>query len=295
MAVDLTPPPDRFVRWMTTILGTLTERGAITKLELWSGSESAGREKLAGYVIDGQDPLDLAHEVYDAARAEAESAAVGGTQRFYVLAFDKGSTEYYARHPFVVDSPLRAKTFGDPAKGSTERGTDYAIAAIVKAATDTNRMFAERFDGLLTTQQRYNEALGSRLEQTQQALWDASQALNQVSRDQTAHRIEIERMMRDESRKDKLFQMASTYVPLLFANATKGTPVANAIAQNSADPLRQAMKAFLDGVTPEQLMSILDKLPENKQRALFAIAEIVGKEAEAEESSKAPQLTDGDK
>jgi len=282
MAVDLTPPPDRFIRWMTTILGTITERGAITKLELWSGSENSGREKLASYAVDQQDPLDLANEVYDAARAAAEAAASGGSQRFYVLAYDKGATEYYARHPFVIDSPLRQRTFGDVNKAS-EKGSDYAVAAIVKAATDTNRMFAERFDGLLVTQQRHNETLAARLDQTSQSLWEATQALNLAARDQTAQRMEIERMMRDEARKDKLFQMASTYVPLLFANATAGTPVANAIAANSADPLRQAIKSFLDGVTPEQLMSILDKLPENKQRVMFAIAEIVGREAESEE------------
>ena len=291
MAVDLSPPPERLVRWMTSTLGAITERGAIVRLELWTGNETT-REKIGAYGTEDSSPEELAQEIYDSARAEAETSA-GGQVRFFILAFDKGSNpnDYHARHPFIVDSPSRPRPFGETPKHAG--GSDHSVAAIVKAATDTNRIFAERFESLLLTQERSAQVMAQRLEETQAALWQASQTIHAISSDQTSHRIEVERMVRDEARKDKLFSMAAQYVPLLLANATQGTPAAAAIAAKGGDPLRLAMKEFLDGIEPEQLMSILDKLPPHKVRGMLAIAEIVGKEAEAEQEREGKQLSEG--
>lgn len=291
MAVDLSPPPERLVRWMTSTLGALTERGPIVRMELWTGTE-ATREKIGAYGTDQSSPEELAQEIYDSARAEAETSA-GGQVRFFILAFDKGASpnDYHARHPFIIDAPSRPRPFGETPRHA--QGADHSVAAIVKAATDTNRIFAERFESLLLTQERASQVAAQRLEETTEALWKATQTIHSMGSDQTAHRIELERLLRDEGRKDKLFAMAAQYVPLLFANATAGTPAANAIAAKGGDPLRIAMKEFLDGIEPEQLMGILDKLPAHKVRGMLAIAEIVGKEAEAEQEREAKQITEG--
>ncbi len=294
MALDVSPPPARLLQWCQRRLGQLTENGSIVRVELWHDRDGGQPVRIDTiHTRDGASPDDVAQQLADAARGEAEASLTAGSLRFEAAMFD--SSDERARpvstQPFLVDALPRAPRFGEapPNRGGHTSATDQGIAALVRASTETQRLFVEKFDSILQTQARQVDILSARNAELMQTNFAAAEMINRVMHDQRAQEAELLKVQYGERRKQQVFETGMGFLPLLLAQARPGTPAATALAGKAEDPLRVALRGFLQGLQPEQFMQILDVLPPEKQALLGQVATIVSEDLEKLEQRLPPE------
>ena len=160
MALDVTPPPARLLQWCQRRLGQLTERGAIVRVELWHDRNGDGHAVRIDTIKtdDGAAPDDVAQQLADAARAEAEASLTAGSLRFEAAMFQDPDDRArpVSQLPFLMDAVVRPRPFGESGqpRGQHQSATDQGVTAIVSAATETQRIVMEKFESLLQLQAR---------------------------------------------------------------------------------------------------------------------------------------------
>jgi hypothetical protein len=294
MALDVSPPPARLLQWCQRRLGQLTENGAIVRVELWHERDGGSPTRIDTiHTRDGATPDDVAQQLADAARSEAEASLTAGALRFEAAMFD--STDERARPvsqlPFLVDAIPRTPRFGEapPNRGGHASATDQGITALVRASVETQRLFVEKFDNILQTQARQVEILSARNQELMSANFSAAEVLSRIMGDQRREEAELVKVQFGERRKQQVFETAMGFVPLLLAQATKGSGAAAALASKSDDPLRVALRGFLQGINEEQFTAIMGALPPEKQALLGQVAMIVSEDLEKLEQKLPPE------
>jgi hypothetical protein len=298
MALDIDPPIDRVIQWCHRTLGTLTERGAIVRVDLTvtrAGGE--GFDRLETIPIhDGKpSPEDLAQLLSDAARAEAEAAIAVGRLRFEAYAFDTdhARAEPVSRVAFTLDATPRGSRFGDagahrnPAAGSTDAG----VTALVRGSTAALETVMGRIDQALGTLQRQNEVLSARNAELMQTAFQQQLTLMGLVSDQKDNELRAVQVTMAERRKQQGFEALLGLAPLVLAQAKAGTPAAALIAHKAKDPVRMALSHLIKSLDQSAMLKIMDSLTPEQQALLAGAIEVIGNEYEEEAKSLPPDPT----
>lgn len=294
MALDVSPPPDRLLRWCRAQLGALTERGSIQKVELWHDRDGTHRERIETLSTrEGADPEDTAQRLTDAARAEAEASLTPGALRFEAVAYDSldARDPHVSKVAFIVDAASRPRPFGEAANNRAAGGsaTDQGIAALVRASTETQRIVMEKVESILSIQARQMEMLAAKNTELTAANFSAMEHMSRLAFDQRREEAELVKVQFGERRKQQVFETAMGFLPLLLAQAKGDTPAAKALAGKSDDPLRVALRGLIQGLDAEQFMGLMEKLPPEKQALFGQVAMIVSEDLEKLEDKLPPE------
>lgn len=276
-------PDKRLVKFCQRALGEVTERGSVSRVELYhSIGAGEGRELIDSIDIPEEaDPEEFAQGLYDNALSHAETMP-GTVQRYSALAYLGDEERHAYLTSFICNSRGLQMEGEEHSEPPTMKGT---LAHFMRHNENQHKLLVGSFSEIV------NSLKGSLREETHrrtelEALAMRTFTLNQQLLDRSQER-ELERAKEEarQERMNEMLKMAMGVVPLILQKLAAPTPTAQ--MSGGLTPLEKATAEAFTNMTPEEQAAFMTTLqgasPETRERFMNIYAAFQSVEMPAEE------------
>jgi hypothetical protein len=273
-------PSDKMIRWVRAQLSELTEKGPVTRFEVFHKTPGDEPERVWRYNVNEKEDSDsIAFAAWEAAKDNAEGYLVDGRPQQYVLASYRGEDDeldLYFAFP-IKDNSLKFAFEGT--EGAANEGG--MIAQVLRHSENNHKLMMGMMQstaGHLIEEAENLRRANKRLEETiaEQNKLHQDNLDRQLEREQRAAEFEA-----TQQRKNQLMKLFMGAAPLAMAKLASGKPApslpaaaagpsaaaASAPAQPQApasNVVQEQLAAFAAGLTMDEMQAVLGQLnPEN--------------------------------
>lgn len=256
----MSSPAPTVTKWITYQLADLTERGPITKIELYHTIEDANAERLQSFNIkDNPDPNDLAGQVWETCELDKDSRPLGDQQRYALWAFRADSTDPDASHAFLLQGRSHSKLSdlgGESSDPPNERGH---MGQMMRQNGEIHRQMMIMTDQFAVRLSQELDAERKRREKTEDRVIQIFE-LHQGLLDRTAQReLDAAKEQAKEQRHQELMGMFMSIGPVMIAKFLGQDKLLGQAAAPSA--LRDSLVGkFLEGLSPTEMNGVIAAL-----------------------------------
>lgn len=273
---------DDVLRWIKFQVADLTEKGPITRVEVWHSIEGEGAERCQVFGVEqGASVDELAQMVWDTAEHDASTRTPGVTQRYSVAAYRGENIEHEGQHPFNIRGHgTGGLMLGQDTESPTERGQ---TAHMMRHDGDMHRMMmlmANSTAGALATELDRER---KRRELVEDRMLDVTRLYQEVLDKKQERELEAAREATKARRQDELMGMVMSMMPLMLSKLLGG----GAEGGMGAVLRDQAIGKFLKSLSREEGEALLSSLSGPHRMAFLEFYTSYSKE-DAKDQAKKP-------
>lgn len=269
---------NRLDRWLSRVLGDLTDAGPVIRVELWHSVEGEENERLESWRFDekGMSAAELSAMLRDAASGDAETRT-GNPQRYVAFAFRKeDEDEHDSTCAFICRS--NQKNFGE----NSDPGTDKGVAGVMLRHTEAlHRQLIGNSERL--SQELERERLSRmRAEEQSFAFFEKYQELLNL---ESERRVKEAKEMLQARRIDQLMGAGTAILPLLMAKLA-GPNGPSMLLPSGTTPRDLAMRKLLSNLTTAETEAIFAGLSSDNRLAMLEVYQSYKEDEQAENAMK---------
>ncbi len=275
-------PSPEFTKWVSSQLSDVTSQGGIARVEVIHTVEGDHHERLFNLEITEDHSVDdVAADMWASARADADSRAGQGPQRYAMCAYREKSTEPDGSFPVVL-KPSGAYLRGNSTDPPTEKGMMGQHMRMVESMHRQSILYSEAVAGRLAKEleRRDNER-----EQMQELAIKNMGTMQELLDQKQERDLRVDREKRSAERQDQLMKVALSLLPVMAAkflppSAVKALPGAGDASRDVA------IGKFLGSLDSTEIDKILEALAPEKKLALVTLYQSYAEEAKEAEAAK---------
>ena len=276
--------PNEVIKWLTVQVADLTERGPVTRMELFHTVEGEQGERLQvfGMESEGTDVQDLGQSIWECSENDASTRSAGMPQRYVVFTYRGENQDPEAQHPFLIRGRGVSNTMmgsGDGSEPPTERGLQAQLMRYNEGLHRQMMVMTNEVGGRMAQQLEKERARREEVEDRILEVYKLQQSLLDQS---AAREIAAAREAAQARRHDELMQFFMGMGPLLMTRIFGDGPMSG-MQTNMRD---QAVGKILKGLSEEEARGIMGTLKGNNPIAFIELYKSYADEDAASQEKK---------
>jgi len=257
------------IKWLTVQVADLTERGPITRFELFHTveGEQAERLQIFGIESEGTDVQDLGQSVWDCSENDASSRAAGMPQRYVIYAFRGENQDPEGQHAFLIRGRGVSNVMmgmGDSSDAPTERGLQAQLMRYNEGLHRQMMVMTNEVGGRLAQEL---EKERKRREEVEDKMLEVYKLQQQLLDQAAARDLAAAREASQARRHDEMMGFFMSMAPLVTAKLFGDGPMTG--AQTSMRD--QAIGKILKNLSAEETQAIMTSLKGTNQIAFIEL------------------------
>lgn len=275
--------PD-IVKWLALQLADLTERGNISRFEIYHTVEESPAERIQVFAIEESvDPEDLGQSMWDMAENDAANRALGVPQRYVIWSFRGESQEMDSQWSFAIRGKTNLRGSHDSGESSdppTERGIAGAVLRHNEALHRMVMLMTDATAGRLAAELQQERQRRKEVEDKMIETMHVHQQLLDKKAERELHEA---RETAKARRHDELMGFFLSMAPLLVSQflGHKGAGGDAGAAMRDT-----AIGKMLQGLSEQETMGIIGSLKGHNQLAFLELYKSYAQDSAADQEKK---------
>lgn len=286
----MTTPTNDVTDWVKDRMNDLRGDGlgAFTSIEAHHAlDEDNGSETLKRVGIrDGDDPLDVAQELWDAIEDDANSRVEGRMQRYVLLAFRDGQKDPEERKSLRMSGRATMNFLGGDTEAPTGSGHLAQLMRHNEQLTTRLMQLNDMTTGRLARDLEAERQRNLVLEKERSSMFEMYQELQDKAHER---KMEIEKEEAKQRRYQEVMGLVMSVAPLAMSRMLSAPVGGNQLP--AAGARDESTHQFLKSLSEEEaqkLLAVVQTFPMEKQMALMALYQEHARVEEERESPKDP-------